>query len=139
MFYNNSSHSAGPDRGQVPVSHWRLIVSDRYLSPVRKTAAYLPAEGEDDVVDIVGGSEERGDFFVGEAGNATANTSNEEGVLGVLAGKLDEFIDIGLDGFNAALHGGNAVTLALQTNTLAPDGAKLLISNVSCAATMGTS
>lgn len=26
---------SGPDRGQVHVSHWRLCVSDMYLSPVR--------------------------------------------------------------------------------------------------------
>ena len=110
----------------------RVLTGARYLS------GKLPAEGEDDVVDIVGGSEERRDFFVGKAGDATADTGNEEGVLGMLAGKLDEFIDIGLDGFYAALHGGNAITLALQTNSLAPDSAKLFISNISCAATMGT-
>ncbi len=69
--------------------------------------------------------EERGDLFVGEASNATANASDEEGQFGMLLGKGDELIDIGTDGFHAALHRGYAIALALQADALTPDSTKL--------------
>lgn len=84
----------------------------------------------------MGFGEEGGYFFVGEAGDAAADTGDEEGEFGMDLGKGDELIDVRADGIYAALHRGDGVTLALQTDALAPDGAKLAIGGISGSASM---
>ena len=90
----------------------------------------LPAGGEDDVRDVVGGCEEGGDLFVGESGDATADTGDEEGEFRVRLGELDELVDIGADGLYPTLHRGDAVALALQADALAHDGPKLAVGGI---------
>ena len=52
--------------------------------------------------------EEGGDFLVGEASDATTYTSYQEREVGTGFGEFDEFIYIGFDGINTAMHGGYA-------------------------------
>lgn len=52
---------------------------------------------------------QRGDFIIGESGDAAADASDEECQFEVLLGELDELIDIRTDGFHAALHRGDGI------------------------------
>jgi hypothetical protein len=96
----------------------------------------LPPEGKDDVRRIVGGREEGRDLLVGEAGYAATYARDEEDELRMGLGEGDELIDVGLDGLYAPLHRGDGVTLALKSDSLAPDGAKLAIGGIGCSASM---
>ena len=78
----------------------RLLFSE--LPKYFEENLYLPPWRQHDVVYAMSILEEGRDLFVGEAGNATANASDEEGQFGMLLGKGDELIDIGTDGFHAA-------------------------------------
>lgn len=79
---------------------------------------HLPIRWQHDILYAMSRLEQRGDFFIGEAGDATADTSDEECQLRVLSGELYELIDIRTDGFHAALHRGDAIALALQAHAL---------------------
>ena len=70
--------------------------------------------------------EERGDFFVPEAGDAAADASDIEEELEVSFGKGDEFVHERFDGFYPTLHGGNGIALALQAHSLPHHGAEPL-------------
>ena len=80
-----------------------------------------------------------GDFFVREAGYATANAGYEECQIGMLLGKLDELVHIRTDGVYAALHRGDGITLTLQANALSHDGTKLAVGDVCRTASVHTS
>ena len=49
----------------------------------------------------------------------------------VRLGKCDKCINIGRDGFHATLHGRNGIALTLQSFSLSPDGAELIVSKTS--------
>ena len=66
---------------------------------------------------------------VGKTGDAAADAGHKEGELSVLPGKGDKLVDIGLDGLYTALHGGDGVALALQTDALPHYGAELVERN----------
>ena len=83
------------------------------------------APGQRDVLHGFGRFEQRGDLFGGKSGDSAADLRDEEIQLGIQPCELDEFIDIGLDGFDAALHGGYGIALALEADTLSPDGSEL--------------
>ena len=102
----------------------------RYKSVLRNLLIQLtlPSAGEDDVCDAVGISEQRTNFALGEAGDATTNLRDEECQFGMNLRKSDELIDIGRDGFYPTQHRRDAIALTLETNSLPPDGAKLAIS-----------
>ena len=70
------------------------------------------------------GGEEGCDFAVLEAGDAAADSRNEEGEFRVLFGKFDELIDVWADGFDTALHCRYGVRLSLQADALSEDCAK---------------
>ena len=82
--------------------------------------------------------EERRDLGIGESRDAAAYTGDEEREFGVILGKKDELIDIRTDSIDAAVHGGNAVTLSLQAHSLSPDGSKLTPSCESSSTAMCT-
>lgn len=84
----------------------------------------------------MGCGEEWGYIIVGKAGDAAANTGNEEGEIRMGLGEQDKLIDIRTNGFYPALHSGDAVTLALQAYALPHDGAELTIGDVSGATAM---
>ena len=77
-----------------------------------------------DVGNVDRAGEQRGDFAGGEAGDAAADAGHKEGQLGMTVGETDEVIHVGFDGVHTALHGGDGIALALQTNALTHDGAK---------------
>lgn len=83
--------------------------------------------GEGQVGEVVCGGEKRCYLLVGEAGNAAADTCDEESLFGVLPRVKDKLIDIGSDRFHAALHRRNGVTPAGRADTDAPFGAELLV------------
>jgi len=94
-------------------------------------AHILPIRRQHDILHTMRCLEQRGDFVVGESGDAAADASDEERQLGVLPGEPDELIDIRTDGFHAALHRGYGITLTLQANALPHDGPELTVGNVS--------
>ena len=61
---------------------------------------------------------------------------NKKDKSGMLFGKLDELVYIGLDVFQSAVHGGGAVGLFLQSGALSPDGAQLLPGEIDSSATV---
>ena len=87
---------------------------------------YHPAERlrQYHVVQHVGLGEQRGYLRVPEACYAAAYAGDVEGQLLVLPCKLRELVHVGLHGLHAALHGGDGVTLSLQPDALAHDGAE---------------
>lgn len=101
-------------------------------------AAYIFGEvaGEDDVGDGEGGREEGCDFFGAEAGDAAAYLCDVECEVRVSDGKTDELVDVGSDGVDASLHGGDGIRLSLQAYTLAHDSAETAPGHACGAATM---
>lgn len=83
--------------------------------------------GQQDVLHVHGGAEQRGDLLVAEARNTAAYAGDEERVLGVLPCEGDELVHVRLDGLHAALHRGYAVALALQPHALSPHRAEALV------------
>ena len=69
-----------------------------------------------------------------EACDAAADAGDEEAHFGMCLGKLNEIIDIRLDGIHSALHSRDGVALSLQPDTLAPDSTELLQSYTRSAA-----
>lgn len=69
----------------------------------------------------------RGNLFVAEAGYATTYTGDEECEFGVLLGKSNEFIHVGTNVLDSAMHSGNGIALTLESDTLAHDGTKTLV------------
>ncbi|CDA65089.1 unknown [Segatella copri CAG:164] len=57
----------------------------------------------------------------------------------MMLGIGDEIIHVWTDGFYAALHRWDGVTLALQTNTLAHDGTEMQAGNAGSSTTMHAS
>ena len=127
--------SAGHDRATVP-NRWvsirtlclytHLRLGFRYFFSIIKLLQYLyELLRQTDVrrVDRLG--EERGDVSVPEAGDAAANAGDVEEELQVLLRECDEIVHVGLDGFHAALHGGDGVALAAKTDSAAHLGAEL--------------
>jgi len=82
---------------------------------------------------------QRGDFIIGESGDAAADASDEERQFGVLLGEPNELIHIRTDGFHAALHRGDGIALTLQAHALTHDGPKLAVGDVSRTAAVHTS
>ena len=66
--------------------------------------------------------EERRYLRIGEASYSAPYAGYIKVEFLMLAGKVDELIHIGFDGFHAALHSGYSITLSLQSNALAPYG-----------------
>ena len=99
---------------------------------------FLPTWWQHDVLHVVSLLEQWGDFLVGESGDATADASHKEGVSRVLFCELYEFIHIRTDGLYTALHRGNSIALALQTNALSHDGAELAQCHISCTSAVHT-
>ena len=93
---------------------------------------------QDDVLDIECCGEEWRYFLVSESGDAAADACHEECQLGMAGGELNELVHVWLDGLHSALHGGNGITLALQTDALAPDGAKALARDMGGTSAMST-
>lgn len=75
----------------------------------------LPTLRQNDIVYLVRLFKQRRDIIVREASYATANASNEECVVWVLLGKLNEFIHIRTNSIHSTLHGRNAVALSLPS------------------------
>lgn len=74
----------------------------------------------------------RGGYFLfAETSDAAANRGDEEMKFWVRLGKCDKCINIGRDGFHATLHGRNGIALTLQSFSLSPDGAELIVSKTS--------
>ena len=92
-----------------------------------------------DVFHLDGIGKQRRDFFNSEASDAAAYFGDQEGHFGVLLGEGNELVHVGSDGVHAALHGGYGIALSLKANALSHDGAKPLIGQTRCAATMGSS
>ena len=83
-------------------------------------------------------TEQRGDFFVAEAGNAAADACYIEEQFGMLFGENYEIVHVGLDGFYTTLHGGYGIALATKTYTASHYGAELLPSCICGTAAMHT-
>lgn len=81
---------------------------------------------------------QRGYLLISEAGDATPYARDEEFQLGMSLGESDEFIDIGPDSLYAPLHRRDSVRLPLQSNALAPYGAKLVQCGTGSASAMIT-
>ena len=62
--------------------------------------------------------------MVFETSNATSYACDIEKQLRMFLGEGNELVDIGLDGFGAALHGWDGIALSLQTDTLSPYGSE---------------
>ncbi len=75
--------------------------------------------------------EEGGYFLFAETSDAAANRGDEEMKFRMRLGKCDKCINIGRDGFHATLHGRNGIALTLQSFSLSPDGAELVVSKTS--------
>ena len=82
--------------------------------------------------------EQRRDFIICESGDATTDAGNEERLVLMLLGKLDELINVGFDGFHTALHRWDGITLALQTHALAHNSPKLAVGDVGRTAAVHT-
>ncbi len=79
-----------------------------------------------DILHVDGGGKQWRNLCIGEARDAATDARDQEGQLGMLLGKSDELINVGLDGVHTALHRRDGVALSLQSNALSPDGTKLL-------------
>ena len=78
-----------------------------------------------DILHLPRRCKQRGDLFVPEAGDSAADPRHIEEELGVGLRVFDEFIDIGLDGVDASLHGRNRIGLAPVPDAAAHHGAKI--------------
>ena len=78
-----------------------------------------------DVFHPDGIGKEGGNLCRRKAGNTATHFRHQEGEFGMPAGKVDKLVHIGADGLGTAVHGGNAVSLSLQTYTLPPHGTPL--------------
>ena len=87
-----------------------------------------------DILDSSSSGKQGRYLFVLEASNATSNAGDIEKYIRMLPGIFDEFVDVGLDGFNSALHGWDGITMAAMSHTAAHDRAKLLESDI-CSST----
>lgn len=77
--------------------------------------------GEGDVFEVDCVAEERGDLLGGEAGDAAADSGNEEAEFGVAVGKDDEAVYCVVE-FEEGAHGGDSVRLSLESFALSPHG-----------------
>ncbi len=78
-----------------------------------------------DVLHLLCTLEQWGDVFGFEAGDAATYWGYQEMKLLMMLGIGDEIIHVWTDGFYAALHRWDGVTLALQAYTLAHDGTEV--------------
>ena len=62
--------------------------------------------------------EKRSYIGIAEPCDAAADAGNEELILGMLPGKGDKFVHIGLDGGYRSLHSGNSIRLSLKADSL---------------------
>ena len=92
--------------------------------------------GKNDIVKVDGFQKQRGYLEGSEGSDSAANTCDEEFVVTMAEGKLNELVHIGFDGLHPALHGGNGVALSLQSNTLAPYCSKATVGQTGSSATM---
>ena len=83
--------------------------------------------------DIAGRS---GYFFVPEPCDAAADAGDVEEQLGVLLGKSDKIFHVRLDGFHAALHRRDGITLSPKADTASHHGAELLEGHIGRSAAM---
>ena len=74
-------------------------------------------------------AEKRGDFFVPEAGNATADARYIEEQLRMLLRESDERRNVWLDGLHTTLHSGDSVALATEADTATLYGSELFPSS----------
>ena len=106
-----------PDLFQL--GHIERIESGRYYADLFRQ--FFPELfGKGDIADRDGVLEQGCYLGIGEACDAAADAGDEEVHLRMLLCEGYEFVDIGLDGFDSALHGGDGITLPLQTNPLPP-------------------
>lgn len=96
------------------------------------------ALGEAHIAQREGLRKERSDLRLLEPGDPTPDFRHEKVQLPMRFGKGDEFVYIGLDGLHSAVHGGNAVGLALKPDPLAPNGAEVFESRVGRSAAVRT-
>ena len=92
-----------------------------------------------DVLDLLCALKQWGDVFGFETGDAATYWGYQEMKLLMMLGIGDEIIHVWTDGFYAALHRWDGVTLTLQTNTLAHDGTEMQAGNAGCSTTMHAS
>lgn len=78
-----------------------------------------------DILNLLRRGKQGGDLLVPEAGDSAADSRHIKEELGVGLGVFDEFIDIGLDGVDATLHGRYRVGLAPVPNAAAHHGAEI--------------
>ena len=77
-----------------------------------------------------GGSREKRGYLVGrEAGYTTTDAGDEEMLVGMLLGVCDELVNIGADGVNASLHGGDGIALPLHAVAIAHYGTEMQMGN----------
>ena len=74
--------------------------------------------GKGDVLERHSVAEKRRDVGIVEACDATADARDVEVEVGVLAGEVDEFVNIGAYGLYPTLHCWDGVALPLQSNAL---------------------
>ncbi len=72
-------------------------------------------------------------------GDAATYWGYQEMLLGMSLGIGDESIHVWTDGFHAALHRRDGITLTLQAYTLAHDGTEMQAGNAGCTTTMHAS
>lgn len=89
---------------------------------------------EDYVGEGEGPAEEGCYLCGGEAGYTTAYAGDVECQFGMLSGKFNEGVDVGTDGIDAALHGGDGIGVALEAFAPAPDGSEAFVGYAGCAA-----
>ena len=106
--------------------YFRFYIGDGVLYHLMERA------GKDDVGDIEGIGKQGGDLLVSETGDSASYPSYIEGELWVLTGKVDEFVDVGLDGLYPTLHGGYGIAVPLESDPLSIDGSELLKGDTGC-------
>ena len=79
-----------------------------------------------------GVGKQRGDLRVSEASDSASYPGYIEGELWVLAGKVDEFVDVGFDGLYPTLHSGYGIAVPLESDSLSVDGPELFMGDTCC-------
>lgn len=78
-----------------------------------------------DILHIYGITKQRRNVCGEEAGNATANGRDEEGLVGMGFGVRDKLVDIRTDGIHTTLHRWDGIALSLRTITITHYGTEM--------------
>ena len=81
--------------------------------------------GQRDVLNVRCLFKQWGDVIGIESRYAAADGSDEEMEFGMLTGIFHEFVDVGLDGLRASLHGGDGIRLSLHSYALSHYGTEM--------------